>query len=139
MFIFFLIVSVLVSMPSAYFNEYFLRKVFLLKLEMRRSTELIDHLLQVCVPKDVCPRVIEGQLVVDEFKQVGSFRGAFSLLRQQRNLCHCFRDAYLALSLSHSSLAGFHLGFRYLRLHCILCGTDSGRRRQSIVRHIHRV
>ena len=74
MFIFFLVVSVLVSMPSAYFNEYFLRKVFLLKLEMQRSTELVDHLLQICVPKDVCPRIIEGQLVVDDFKQVRTRR-----------------------------------------------------------------
>ena len=39
--------QVLVSLPSAYFNEYFSRKTFMSRLEMRHSTETVDHLLQV--------------------------------------------------------------------------------------------
>jgi hypothetical protein len=41
---------------------------------MRHSTETVDHLLQICVPKDVCPRIMEGKLVVDVFTQVGRSR-----------------------------------------------------------------
>ncbi len=164
----------LVSLPSAYFNEYFSRKTFMSRLEMRHSTETVDHLLQVssackrtgyvsrptsapalllrtcarqrqnwarachicagiglnsrdrtrpghictgtgptsapglgspvphlprdwasvsrsgsvqiCVPEDVCPRIMEGKLVVDVFTQVCFSLGSLGVAGLSANM-----------------------------------------------------